>query len=38
MISSAAYIQKLDEGKKFAKEGSAKVVAQFRRGVVCYFG
>jgi hypothetical protein len=38
MISNAAYIQKLNKSQEVANEGSAKMVAQFRIGVVPYFG
>jgi hypothetical protein len=38
MISNAAYIEKLNQNQKAAKEVSAKVVAQFRTEVVPYSG
>jgi hypothetical protein len=39
MISNPAYgIQKLNKRQNVVKEGSAKMVAQFRIGVVGYFG
>jgi hypothetical protein len=38
MISNAAYIQKLNKTPKIVKEGSAKMVAQFKIGVVTFFG
>jgi hypothetical protein len=36
-MSSAAYIKKLNESQKFVREGSEKMVAQFRTGVAPYF-
>jgi hypothetical protein len=38
MISKALHIQKLNKQQKIVMEESAKVVAQFRIGVVPYFG
>jgi hypothetical protein len=38
VISKVAYSKKPNESKKVAKDGSAKMVAQFQIEVVSYFG
>jgi hypothetical protein len=38
MLSNADYTTKLNKSQKIVKEKSAKMVAQFRIGVVPYFG
>jgi hypothetical protein len=38
MISNTAYIQKVNKSQEVVKEGSAKMAAQFRIGMVPYFG
>jgi hypothetical protein len=38
MISNAAYITRVNESQKVVKEGSAKMVAEFRIEMVPYFG
>jgi hypothetical protein len=38
MIQNAAYIQKLNKSQTVVKEESAKMVAQFRIGVLPYLG
>jgi hypothetical protein len=35
---NAAYITRINESQKVVKEGSAKMVAEFRIGMVRYFG
>jgi hypothetical protein len=37
MISNASYFQKLNKSQEVVKEGSAKVVVQFRIGVIPHF-
>jgi hypothetical protein len=38
MISNATYAQKRNKSQKVVKEGSAKMIAQFRIKMVPYFG
>jgi hypothetical protein len=38
MIPNAVYLQTLNKNLKVLKDGSAKIVAQFRIGVAPYFG
>jgi hypothetical protein len=38
IVSNTAYIKKLNRSQKVVKEGSTKMVAHFRRGMVPYFG